>query len=245
MSIRFIYFDCLETLIQIDLPSFDVYADFAWTAGAQDLRLWDGVEEFRNAWRSARQRLDNHQDHRESTVYERIRHLIGEQAVRRRVAWEAGMIDAAAGTVHQAYWAAYRSKTYLLPEVRASLEALRMRGIEMGVVSNFMVPGGIEDLLGLHNIKEYFRAVVVSCDVGWRKPSPRIFLHAIDAAGFSAGEILFVGDNRDADYLGSRTAGFQAVLYDRKDANSDVDARISSLVEIESVLDKIAGRLPA
>jgi len=224
----------METLIQIDVPSFDTYADFAWEGGADALNLWNDQEEFREAWKREREQLNSIDNgFRESTIRDRIRTILSTQLTKESPSWDMEKIDKEVECVHETFWKTYLSRTYVLPEVRACLDVIAARGLAMGIVSNFMVPGGIEELIGFHRLNRYFREVVVSCHVGWRKPSDYIFRTAIGVAETAPGEILFIGDSLEADYEGARAAGMEGLLYDREDKYPSINRRITSLLDVD------------
>jgi len=56
-------------------------------------------------------------------------------------------------------------------------------------------------------ILAYFKAVVISEDVGIAKPDPRIFAPALEAIGVSAQDVLYVGDSISSDMAAARNAG--------------------------------------
>jgi putative hydrolase of the HAD superfamily len=58
--------------------------------------------------------------------------------------------------------------------------------------------------------------VVISAEVGVRKPDPRIFEEALRRAGVAAGEAVHVGDLPEEDIEGARRAGLGAFLIDRE-----------------------------
>jgi FMN phosphatase YigB (HAD superfamily) len=79
-----------------------------------------------------------------------------------------------------------------------------------GVVSNFDYAPTIERLLEEAGIRDRFEVVVVSDQVGWRKPSRVIFEAACAALGVGTAECLFVGDRPDIDVAGARGVGMAA-----------------------------------
>ncbi|MHB8763207.1 MAG: HAD family hydrolase [Deferrisomatales bacterium] len=99
-----------------------------------------------------------------------------------------------------------------------TLERLRERGFRIAIVSN--APWGAPadlcreeaDRLDLTGRVD---AVIFCTEVGWRKPSPRIFAHALGRLGARPEQCLFVGDHPVWDVEGPRAAGMTAVLLDR------------------------------
>jgi putative hydrolase of the HAD superfamily len=60
-------------------------------------------------------------------------------------------------------------------------------------------------------IEELFDPVIVSEEVGFRKPDARIFHAAIANWNLPIEEVLFIGDDPISDIEGARVAGMQAV----------------------------------
>jgi putative hydrolase of the HAD superfamily len=77
-----------------------------------------------------------------------------------------------------------------VPLMYELVRGLRKRGIRTVLLSNSWGDGGYprQDFPGL------FDAVVISGEVGMRKPEPRIFLHAAELVGIAPRECVFVDD---------------------------------------------------
>jgi putative hydrolase of the HAD superfamily len=106
----------------------------------------------------------------------------------------------------------------------ALLEALRSRGLRLGLVSNAFDPGWLLhrdlDRMGLGERLDFS---VFSSEVGMRKPHPAIFERALDALGVEPGRALFVGDRLYEDVRGAAEAGMRTVqaLWFRADEHPD------------------------
>lgn len=88
---------------------------------------------------------------------------------------------------------------------------LGARGVPVGIISNS--EGHLAELveeLGHHAL---FNVVIDSGRVGVDKPNPRIFELAAEALGVQLSEIVHVGDAWEADVLGARAVGAQAIWY--------------------------------
>jgi putative hydrolase of the HAD superfamily len=101
---------------------------------------------------------------------------------------------------------------HVLPGVREGLAAFRALGLRLYVVSNS--DGTVERGLAAAGLRTYFDGVLDSTIVGYEKPDPRIFEHALAAAGVAAARAAHVGDLYHADVTGARAAGVHAVLLD-------------------------------
>ena len=62
-------------------------------------------------------------------------------------------------------------------------------------------------------ILKYFKTVTTSEDVGVKKPHRTIFETALRNASAKVDESIMIGDNLEADFLGARDFGMQAILY--------------------------------
>jgi len=117
-----------------------------------------------------------------------------------------------------------------------ALEALRAGGVRLAVVSNW--DGRLRRILEEHGLRPYFDAVVISAEVGWRKPHPEIFRRALAEAGAAPGEALHVGDSVGDDVDGARAAGIRPVLLDRRGGKScDGTAIIRDLRHLVGMVD--------
>lgn len=56
-------------------------------------------------------------------------------------------------------------------------------------------------------ISPYFKAIVISEEVGIAKPDPRIFAPALEKIGVAAADVLYVGDSVTSDMTAARNAG--------------------------------------
>lgn len=80
----------------------------------------------------------------------------------------------------------------------------------MGIVTNgaSASQSGKLDTLG---IRRYMGTIVMSEEVGLRKPDPRIFQLALDNLGIEPSAACYVGDHPANDVLGASDAGLTAV----------------------------------
>jgi len=106
---------------------------------------------------------------------------------------------------------------------------------QIAVISN--ADGKIEDVLRRRGIAHCFRTITDSGLVGYEKPHPEIFRHALKNMNAAPGESLYVGDVYSVDYLGATGAGMQALLMDVPGAYRDKGVpRVESLEELQAVL---------
>jgi HAD superfamily hydrolase (TIGR01549 family) len=93
------------------------------------------------------------------------------------------------------------------PEHRLqAVKRLRAR-YRLGLLSNFDDAATGHEIMHDTGVRELFDLVVISAEVGMRKPNLRIFEHTSRALGLEPGEILFVGDTPHEDVIGAKRAG--------------------------------------
>lgn len=111
---------------------------------------------------------------------------------------------------------------------------------KLGLVTNFAYHPAVYRILGRFDLTMYFEAVVVSGEVGWKKPSRYIFEAALSKLSASPEEAVFVGDEYETDILGAKKIGMRAILLDRENTNGEeADVSITSLKELPSALERI------
>jgi HAD superfamily hydrolase (TIGR01509 family) len=108
---------------------------------------------------------------------------------------------------------------------------------QIAVISN--ADGRIEDVLRKCGIAECFRSITDSGLVGYEKPHPDIFRHALKSMKAAPEESLYVGDVYSVDYLGATGASMQAMLLDVAGAYRDKGVpRVEDLVELQMALEE-------
>jgi putative hydrolase of the HAD superfamily len=116
------------------------------------------------------------------------------------------------------------------PEAAEVFAELAARGHVLGIASNFdhRLRSLVEQLHAFGPI----RHLVISSEIGWRKPARAFFEAMCRRAACSPGQILYVGDDPVNDYDGARAAGLQTVLLAPDALTSPADARIKSLSDL-------------
>jgi FMN phosphatase YigB (HAD superfamily) len=83
---------------------------------------------------------------------------------------------------------------------------------KLGLISNFTYAPVIYAALRKLGVNRFFSAVLVSEDVGWRKPNRKIFQEALRRLGVKAEEAVYVGDSPLEDVGGAASAGMRTVF---------------------------------
>lgn len=106
------------------------------------------------------------------------------------------------------YDASYINHGATMKDAVDILKYCKERGYILGLVTN----GKVEiqntkmDTLGL---REYFKAIVISGEVGIAKPDPKIYQLALDRLGVTADQTLFIGDHPVNDIWGLAKQDFK------------------------------------
>ena len=125
-------------------------------------------------------------------------------------------------------------------EVAPVLAELRARNIGIVVCSNW--DWDLREAIEEARLTDAVDAVVSSAWVGARKPHPRIFSAALDAAGVSPEHALFVGDTWGPDVDGPLTAGITPLYLQRAGHWDDATApddlgEVAVAPDLTAVLD--------
>lgn len=133
----------------------------------------------------------------------------------------------------------------LLPDVVPALESLRAAGYRLAVLAN--QPARTRDTLRRDGLDRFFDLYSISAELGYEKPDPRIFRHAVDQAGADPARTAMVGDRLDNDIRPARAAGMRTVWLLRGEAPdepspeqaSEPDACIRGLDELPAALEAL------
>ncbi len=136
--------------------------------------------------------------------------------------YESGLLDSAAFRVlvrdrcrltcdDDQFDAAYADMFVPNPETCELLPELRER-YRLVLLSNTTDIHSRWFLRQFADVVAHFDRVVLSHEVGARKPHPRIYEHCLDHAGCAASECLFV-DDMPANIEAARACGWQGIVY--------------------------------
>ena len=133
-------------------------------------------------------------------------------------------------------------------DAHALLDALRDRGLQLAIVSNVSLPAPlVHETLEEQGFADRVDAVVLSCEVGKRKPHPLIFERALAELAVEARDAVFVGDRVYNDVLGASRAGMRTVqaLWFYSDELLDgvePDARAFTMFDVLNIVDSLASQ---
>jgi HAD superfamily hydrolase (TIGR01549 family) len=120
---------------------------------------------------------------------------------------EDSRVKAALNVFFQKYLESLKLRPYAEKLIRTIKEHCKL-----GLVSNFTYAPLIYASLRKLGISQYFDAVLVSHENGWRKPHRQIFQDALRKLRVKAEEAVFIGDSPLEDIKGAQEAGIKTVF---------------------------------
>jgi putative hydrolase of the HAD superfamily len=234
-SIRVVFFDAAETLFHVNGSVADIYlrhaVQFGYEPRPDSITLIS--EAFRRAFHDAPPAVFAVMESAKLKQSERLWWF----DVVHNVFYRVGMFerfDEFFEHVFQVFADPVSWK--LFPEVLPTLEALRRRGLELGIVSNF--DSRLFNVVRGLGIADLFDTITISSLAHAAKPSPKIFELALEQHAVEPGEAMHVGDSVRDDVEGATKAGLRAVLLARqgKEAPPGIPA-IRTLDELIPLID--------
>jgi len=85
----------------------------------------------------------------------------------------------------------------------------------LALISNFDHPPHIYSILSTFKLKHFFDSIIISSEVGVKKPDPSIFSFALEQTNLNPNEVCYVGDTKD-DMTAATKARILPILIQRK-----------------------------
>ncbi len=212
MTYRAVLFDLFDTLVAFDrnrLPELHVNGKVmrstagklheAFSPFAPRIELGEFVNGLMWSWQEA-ERVRN-ENHREVAAPERLGMLV------RHLGLDPATLPTEAMSLLLTTHMRELSKAIVFPPHHGPLLRAMRERYRLAVVSNFDYTPTARGVLEREGIADLFETILVSDEVGWRKPKPLIFETALGRLGLGASEALFVGDRIDIDVAGAQGVG--------------------------------------
>ncbi len=101
----------------------------------------------------------------------------------------------------------------------------------------------VRNLLGDHDLHQYFSQTTFSDEAGVAKPHKQIFEQTLDALGCSLEEAVHIGDSEYSDIVGAKGANMRAILFagvnEKYKEENTADFTISSYANLAEILEKM------
>lgn len=132
----------------------------------------------------------------------------------------------------------YEWEDHVPEEVPPTLELLKERGYQLGLVSNRRDP--MDELIAELGLEGNFELILAAGQVGTWKPDPAVFHSALERLEARPAESVYVGDNYYADVIGARSAGVNPVLVDPNRLFPEADCPVIGRIgELPNVLQRM------
>lgn len=138
----------------------------------------------------------------------------------------------------------------LYKDVKPCFKKLRSMGIKTAIISDGIPIKQYEKILRL-KIDKLIDLVVISDEIGIRKPNPKLFDYCLKKFGLNGSETIYIGDRIDRDIIPARLNGIYTIYihrggkydtYKKEDAISNESMphyEISNLNELFDIIIKI------
>jgi putative hydrolase of the HAD superfamily len=111
-----------------------------------------------------------------------------------------------------AYFSAFMGRCHLIPGTLEMLETLK-GSYRLGLLSNFTHPPAIREIINSLGLTAHLDVVLISGELGYRKPHPLVFQQLMRELEVRKDQILYVGDDPEPDITGARQAGIKPVWF--------------------------------
>ncbi len=128
----------------------------------------------------------------------------------------------------------------LFPRVEEILRDLH-HNYHLGIISNSSSTSVIQ-VLREKLLFNLFDPIVLSRDVGFRKPDPKIFEYALDLASVNPVDAIFIGDSFMKDILGAKNVGMKTIWIMHHGAESlspSCDGIATNFAEIPKLVTEV------
>ena len=133
-------------------------------------------------------------------------------AALKTLGFDVGPDDPRISPAVDAYFSTFLDFCHPIPGTMEMLETLKGE-YRLGLLSNFTHAPAAEKIIDHMGLRSFFDVVLISGQIGYRKPHPIVFRRLIEALGVDGGETLYVGDDPEADINGALRAGIQPIWF--------------------------------
>jgi putative hydrolase of the HAD superfamily len=157
--------------------------------------------------------------------------------------YDFGIDDHALAAELAEFFVVDRNRRHVVfPEAERVLRDLK-RNFRLALITN-----GAPDIQGNKirgsNLGGFFDTVIISGDIGFGKPDPRIFQLALERLGVAAHEAVMIGDSLGRDIAGARDAGIRTIWINRfnkalSESHPIPDFQLTDLRDLPTLLARL------
>lgn len=213
MNIRGLIFDINGTLIDIHTNEWydEIYRVIINLLSYQGISLsHDEVRDlyFKIMKEQRRTSKENYPEFDAVEIFQEILTLYATEFTRNLPAKKLAILPRVLAEVYRSV-SLFRLQLY--PGVKEILEQLRPRYL-MSAISDGQSAYAVPELHAV-GLLDYFKPVIVSGDLGYRKPDTRIFESALSGMGLNPSETLFIGNDMYRDVFGAQQLGIKTIFF--------------------------------
>jgi putative hydrolase of the HAD superfamily len=200
MAVKVVGFDLFGTLVKAEAESTVCIGNLC--RELQRHHIHPSTDEFMRTYRDVTldYRRERHDTHRE------VSNRVWVTDVLNRLGYDLDVASLPIVEAVRAYFDPWMLTVY--DDARDALVSLRDTH-RIGLISNFTDTLFLRGSLRKLRLEAFFECIVVSEEVGWRKPHPHIFETFLSLMNATPRETLFVGDDGVCDIQGANDAGMQ------------------------------------
>lgn len=227
MTIRGLIFDVNGTLIDIHTNEGhdDIYRVISNLLNYQGIYLDSDTLKTLYFKMNKEQRRNSTEAHPEFDVVALFKEIVEQHATVFTRQMPAEKIAALPLFLAETFRAVSRFRLQLYNGVKDVLSQLRGRYL-LATVSDGQSAWAVPELHAV-GLSEYFKPVIVSGDLGYRKPDKRIFEAALTEMKLAPAEVLFIGNDMYRDVFGAKQLGMKTIFFKSnqgEDKKDDVEA---------------------
>ena len=114
----------------------------------------------------------------------------------------------------------HENKKFLNSEIINLIISLKKKNFKIGLISNFT--SNLRQRLSDQKIINLFDAIIISGEVGYRKPEPEIFHKLFESLGVKSNELVFIDDSQKS-LTNAKEVGYYPLLFlNTKQINKDL-----------------------
>jgi len=113
--------------------------------------------------------------------------------------------------------------------------AFLAQNYKLGIITNGAVATQNRKIDAL-GVRKYFQTIIISEEVGMKKPEKGIFMRACQEIQVDAPNAVFIGDNFDNDIIGATQAGLSAIWLNKAKIEKPF---INQISELSCIKDKL------
>ena len=213
MNIKGIIFDVNGTLLDINTNEWhdDVYRVLSNLLSYQGIALAPNDVKYNFFEIMKEQRASSGDRHREFDVTGIFRRIIAEYSTDFTRALPKEKFEQLPILLAEAHRAASRFRLQPYAGVEDTIRQLHLK-YKLAIISDAQTPYALPELHAA-GLSGYFDPIIISGDIGYRKPDLRLFSAALAAMKMDPSEVLYVGNDMYRDIYGAQRLKMKTVFF--------------------------------